>query len=208
MDILCSTFILQNIADQNNKFVIKYHPDYYIESVINLPTLTTDTGNELLFTSLSFPENLSASRVSLYGSDGPPTDEDPEYVEYAFRIPPKKPSETLSNLFKTSASFTVNKESLITTTKYNYFLNNEVKEKVVNFSAETVDTVLDKVILDLNSTITNATFTKSGEDIVVTNNTSTWSDFGLKYEGLVLKNSNTYLLEQIGVLSTILFKGV
>lgn len=81
-----STFILQNIADQNNKFVIQYHPDYYIESIINLPTLTTDTGNELLFTSLSFPENLSASRVSLYGSDGPPTDEDPEYVEYAFRI--------------------------------------------------------------------------------------------------------------------------
>lgn len=48
---------------------------------------------------------------------------------------PKKPSETLSNLFKTSASFTVNKASLITTTKYNYFLNNEVKEKIVNFSA-------------------------------------------------------------------------
>lgn len=203
-----STFILQNIADQNNKFVIQYHPDYYIESVINLPTLTTDTGNELLFTSLSFPENLSPSRVSLYGSDGPPTGEDPEYVEYAFRIPPKKPSETLSNLFKTSATFTVNKASLITTTKYNYFLNNEVKEKVVNFSAETVDTVLDKVILDLNTTITNATFTKSGEDIVVTNKTSTWSDFGLKYEGLVLKNPNTYLLEEIGVLSTILFKGV
>lgn len=203
-----SSYILQNISDQNNKFVIQYHPDYYIESVINKLTIDTDTGSTIPFTALSFPENLSASRINLYGSDGPPEEGDPEYVEYAFRIPPKKVGESLSNLFKSSASFIVNKTNLITTTKYNYILNNEVKEKVVNFSAETVDTIVDKVLLDLNSTVTNITFTKVGEEIVATNKGSSWTDFGLKYTGLTLKDSNNYLTEDVGSLSVMLFKGV
>lgn len=203
-----SMYILQNTSNLDNKFVIQYHPDFYVESVTNETSIITSLGNEFLFTSDSFPDNLSVSRVGLYGVEGPPPDEDPEYVEYAFRLPPIKTDEVLSDLFKNSIQLTIDKLKLITTSSYKYLLNGEVVEKTVDMSVETEETVLDKVLLELSDTFTDCSFTIEEDTIIVSNGTSDWFEFALQYEGISIKNESIYLIEEVDTLYSVLLKGV
>lgn len=211
-----SMYILQNTSNLDNKFVIQYHPDFYVESVTNETSIITSLGNEILFTSNSFPDNLSVSIVELYSGEGPPTgedpdevsNEDPEYVEYAFRLPPVKTDEVLSDLFKNSIQLTMDKLKLITTSSYKYLSNGEVVVKSVDMSVETEETVLDKVLLELSDTFTDCSFTIEEDMIIVSNGTSDWFEFALQYEGISIKNESIYLIEEVDTLYSILLKGV
>lgn len=204
-----STYILQNFSDKDSKFVFQYHPDFSIESVTDLPDIRTDDGSEFLFTPQAFPENYSPSRVSLYGVEGPSEDEDPEYVEYAFRVPPKKSNETISTLFKDSLVLSVKPEELLTSANFLYLVGStSISSKALDFSTETASTVLDKFIGELGATMVNFTFTKNGSDIVVKNKTNTWADFGLKCDGVSLNNPENYLKETLGALTTVLLRGL
>ena len=204
-----SSFILQNFSDKDSKFVFQYHPDFSIESVTDLPDIKTDDGGEFLFTPQAFPENYSPCRVSLYGVEGPSEDEDPEYVEYALRIPPAKANETISTLFKNSLVLTVNTDELLTSTSFLHLVGStSITSQVLDFSTETVTTVLDKFIEVLGVTMINFTFTKNGADIVVKNKTNTWADFGLKCDGVSLNNPENYLKETLGALTTVLLRGL
>lgn len=203
-----STYILQNISNLDNKFVIQYHPDFYVESVTNETSIIMSSGNEFMFTSNSFPDNLSVSSVELYVVEEPPPDDDPEYVEYAFRLPPVKTDEVLSDLFKNSIQLTMDKLKLITTSSYKYLSNGEVVEKLVDMSVETEETVSEKVLLELSDTFTDCSFTIEEDMIIVSNVTSDWFEFALQYEGISIKNESIYLIEEVDTLYSVLLKGV
>lgn len=203
-----STYILQNYSDKDPKFAFQYHPDFHIESVTDMPDIITEDGSEFLFTPQAFPENYSPCRVSLYGSEGPPEDVDPEFAEYAFRVPPKKDGESISTLFKDTITLTVDIDVLITAIRFLYLEGaSSITAQALDFTAETSTTVLDTFVEILGTIMVNYIFTRSGSEIVVKNKTNTWADFGLQCDGVSVKNPELYLKETLGALTTILLRG-
>ena len=203
-----STYILQNFTDKETKFVFQYDPDFSISTVTDREEIITDEGGKYAFNEKSFPVNYSPCRVVLYGAEEPTEeDEAPEYVEYALRIPPTQPNETISTVFKDTLVLAVDIDTLITSDRLLYLKESSIDVQGLDFSSETVTTVLDKFVSILGSLMANYAFSRSGSEIIVKNKTNTWADFGIQCTGVSIKNPEIYLKETLGALTTVLLRG-